>query len=340
MMVYADKFYYDQPIASANAHFVDDAITSDGTINVNTVILDNIQEDWGVIQYVVQQGDSLGGIARRFGTTTSRLQDINQLGRSPIRPWQKLLIVDDEEWFIYTIPAPINVGIFADKYGLNVQDLMSLNYLQDETEVLMAQQEIFINLDLEWAYQAGLLERPKPKPVVVRKPATPVVQTASRTRTSNANVPAATISQPAPARSSSSSSDIVAQWTFNKNISNGFYRGHCTWYAAIITPEIFPYVSETQQNRPFGGNANQWYDNARNAWFAVGQSPRNGALIVYQNGWRWAYAWHVWRIMQYNAAEWKMLIREMNWKWKFIVTDRRESVDNANIKWYIYPPAG
>jgi hypothetical protein len=63
-------------------------------------------------------------------------------------------------------------------------------------------------------------------------------------------------------------------------------------------------------------------------------------LIVYQNGWRWAYAWHVGRIMQYKPAEWKMLIREMNWIGKFIVTDRRESVDNANIKWYIYPPAG
>ena len=128
----------------------------------------------------------------------------------------------------------------------------------------MAGQEIFINLGLESAYQAGLLERPKPRPVIVRKPTAPVA-TATRTRTSTANVPAATISQPAPTRSTSSSSDIVAQWTFNKNISNGFYRGHCTRYAAIITPEIFPYVSETRQDRPFGGNANAWYDNARNA---------------------------------------------------------------------------
>jgi hypothetical protein len=121
-----------------------------------------------------------------------------------------------------------------------------------------------VNVDFEQAYQAGLLERPKPKPVVVRRDPQPT-PTAVRRRTSTADVPAAIISQPAPTRSTSSSSDIVAQWTFNKNISNGFYRGHCTRYAAIITPEIFPYVSETRQDRPFGGNANAWYDNARNA---------------------------------------------------------------------------
>jgi hypothetical protein len=34
---------------------------------------------------------------------------------------------------------------------------------------------------------------------------------------------------------------------------------------AATTPQIFPYTSEHSQARPFGGNANQRYDNARNA---------------------------------------------------------------------------
>jgi len=34
---------------------------------------------------------------------------------------------------------------------------------------------------------------------------------------------------------------------------------------AVTTPQIFPYTSETTQARPFGGNANKRYDNAKNA---------------------------------------------------------------------------
>jgi hypothetical protein len=30
-------------------------------------------------------------------------------------------------------------------------------------------------------------------------------------------------------------------------------------------PSIFPYVSENVQERPFGGNAVEWYENARKA---------------------------------------------------------------------------
>jgi hypothetical protein len=34
---------------------------------------------------------------------------------------------------------------------------------------------------------------------------------------------------------------------------------------AATTPQIFPYINENTQARPFGGNAYQWYDNARAA---------------------------------------------------------------------------
>jgi hypothetical protein len=34
---------------------------------------------------------------------------------------------------------------------------------------------------------------------------------------------------------------------------------------AATTPQIFPYIGDNDQTRPFGGNANQWYDNAKNA---------------------------------------------------------------------------
>jgi surface antigen len=51
---------------------------------------------------------------------------------------------------------------------------------------------------------------------------------------------------------STSSSKILKKRTYNANITNGFYRGYCTWYVATQVPSIFHYTSETTQERPFG----------------------------------------------------------------------------------------
>lgn len=91
--------------------------------------------------------------------------------------------------------------------------------------------------------------------------------------------------------------------------------------------------------RPFGGNANQWYGNAQKAGFSVGQSPRAGSLIIYQNGSRWVSAGHVGRVIAYYPEKRQMIVRDMNYKGKFIYTDRWESIDNSNIKGYIYIPS-
>lgn len=332
MMVYADKFYKPTEQTTISATFTEQEKIDDGSINMNTVIISNNENEQGVLKYIVQPGDSLGKIASQFGTTVSHIQRINHLKNKPIRPGQELIITE-EEGFIYTIDAKINVAIFADKYNLNVEDVMTLNYIQDKSEMLQEGQELFLNLSMEQAYQAGLLERPKPKPVITYKPT-------SRTPAIRSNT---IISTPAAARSTSSrsssnsDSDIIAQWTFNKPIKNQFYAGHCTWYAAIITPEIFPYIDENTQSRPFGGNANQWYANAKAAGFEVGKTPRVGALIVYNRGYRWASAGHVGKVISYMPDEGRMIIRDMNRLGKFIVTERYEDVNDANILGYIYP---
>ena len=109
---------------------------------------------------------------------------------------------------------------------------------------------------------------------------------------------------------------------------------------AATTPQIFPYTSETTQARPFGGNANLRYNNARNAWFAVGSSPMVWSIVVYNRWWaRFASAWHVAKVISYNSADWSMILEEMNWSKKFVVDRRIERIDNPNIRWYIYMPA-
>ncbi|MBO4516270.1 hypothetical protein J5751_02300 [bacterium] len=42
--------------------------------------------------------------------------------------------------------------VFANKYSLNIEDLMTLNYIQDESEILQEGQEVFLPITLEKAY--------------------------------------------------------------------------------------------------------------------------------------------------------------------------------------------
>lgn len=58
---------------------------------------------------------------------------------------------------------------------------------------------------------------------------------------------------------------VIARWYDNSKVSNGFYKGNCTHWAAKRRPDIFPYTSSTTQSRPFGGNAKAWYYNAKAA---------------------------------------------------------------------------
>jgi LysM repeat protein len=77
----------------------------------------------------------LSKIASKFGTTVSQIKKTNGIAGA-IQPNQKLIITSEENGLLYTIPAKINILVFANKYSLNIDDLMSLNYIQDETEML------------------------------------------------------------------------------------------------------------------------------------------------------------------------------------------------------------
>jgi surface antigen len=47
-------------------------------------------------------------------------------------------------------------------------------------------------------------------------------------------------------------------------------------------------------------------------------------------------AGHVGKVVSYSASEGTMVIRDMNYAGKFIVTERYEDPDNSAIKCYIY----
>ncbi len=338
VIVYADKFQKGNEQVYVNTMaFAQTNNDNWALINLDMVSVEIWENNEWIINYIVQAWDTLSKIASSFGTTISHIKKTNNIN-GPIRPNQKLIITDENDWLLYTIAEKENVLVFANRYSLDVEDLMTLNYIQDETEILQDGQELFIPIDLDTAYDVGLLERPKPvykpKTTVTYKPT--ITKPTSTPKVSNTSSYVVNTSSPT---NNSFSSSILSTWVFNKNISNRFYVGHCTWYVAATTPQIFPYTSETSQVRPFGGNANQRYDNAKNAWFSVWSKPVVWSIVVYNKWWaQFASAWHVAKVISYNTSAGTMVIEEMNWSKKFVVQRRTDRIDNPNIRWYIYMP--
>jgi len=338
VIVYADKFSKGDDKLSINSNFIegDDGISNEINMDAITVNIDN--QDNGTIQYVVQPWDTLFKIASTFGTTISTIQKDNTL-KWEAQVGQTLKITTNDEGIVYTIPEKTNIVVFANKYNLNIQDLLTLNYIADQTELLNAGQEITINISKEKAYDLWLLQRPKPeiipqstityKPVINKPGSKPT----SKPWSTAAKNPTTTSSQSDDTSSPSNSNQwIISKWTYTKNITNGFARGQCTWYAAIISPNIFTYTDEDTQARPFGGNANQWCSNAKSAGFRIGSKPAAGAIIVYSR--LNSSAGHVGKVISYSDGT--MVIRDMNYAGKFIVTERYEDPNNGAIKCYIY----
>ena len=332
----ADRCSSPADLTYMNPTFVSDW-SKDIAINLDamSVSLDE-STDLAVVQYIVQEGDTLESIATEFWTTVSNLKKIN--GISSIKPWQKIVVTNEEDGILYKVRENQNIKVFANKYGLDLKDLMTLNYITDDSEILYQGQEIFINLSEEKANNIpGFIDKAQPDlsiPVVKPKPTTTkTTTTKTTTKTTSSAGASATISN---VTTNTNSSKILKKWTYNANINNGFYRGYCTWYVATQVPSIFQYTSETTQDRPFGWDAVKWYNNAKAAWYTVSKTPRSNSIVVYSK--LRSAAGHVWIVRQYpyNGDSSKMLVEDMNYAWKFVVTQRIESTSRGEIIGYIY----
>ena len=245
-----------------------------------------------------------------------------------------------------------NIKVFAQKYNLDLKDLMTLNYILDDSEMLQEGQELFINISSEKADKIpGFIDKvqpnlnPQPKPVAKPKTTNTSKSTGSTSKASNTSTSKGSSSSTTKTSksnttssnttsSSSSSSTTLSRRTYTKNISNGFARGYCTWYVATQKPSLFPYTSDTTQSRTFGGNANQRYKNAQAAGIPVGSTPKAGAIIVYSQ--LRSSAGHVGIVRAVDRDKGTMTIEDMNYEGKFVVTKRTESINRGGIIGYIY----
>ena len=331
----------DRCCSPADMQYVNPTFVSDGSkdvaINLDAMSVSMETDDIAVVQYIVQEWDTLDSIATEFWTTVSNLKKINWI--SWVKPWQKIVVTNEEDWILYKVRENQNIKVFANKYGLDLKDLMTLNYITDDSEILYEWQEIFINLSEEKANNIPwFIDKAQPDlSIPVVKPKTVVTKTTAGTKATYTTKTTNSASNwGAATASTSKSGKIVKKWTYNANINNGFYRGYCTWYVATQVPSIFKYTSENSQSRPFGWNASSWYSAAKAAWYTVSKTPRANSIIVYSK--LRSSAGHVWIVRQYpyNGDSSKMLVEDMNYAWKFVVTQRVESVSRGGIIWYIY----
>jgi len=85
--------------------------------------------------YIVQSGDSLWSISKKYGISVDKLKDINNLSGNLLNVGQKLLIKDtsssDDVGVYYTVKAGDTLYGIANKYSLSVDELKNMNNLKN-----------------------------------------------------------------------------------------------------------------------------------------------------------------------------------------------------------------
>ena len=109
-----------------------------------------------------------------------------------------------------------------------------------------------------------------------------------------------------------------------------FEKGTCTDYASSKRPELFNHNGK----RLITGNAKEWLSKANELWFATGRSPKSWSIAVYLPGDDGASSYGHVAYVESVQKDWTIIISDMNYRWKNIVTKRTVSADSA--AGYIY----
>lgn len=129
-----------------------------GSGNLLALISDDFKFDTQTpdVAYVVERGDSLSVIARRFNTSVNRLVALNQLrSRNRISIGQRLLLPQDNlnsqqaiaqanteppEDGEYIVRRGDTVSLIAARYGVTESELLTVNGIQDRNRIYPGQQ--------------------------------------------------------------------------------------------------------------------------------------------------------------------------------------------------------
>lgn len=198
------------------------------------------EEDGGVRIYTVAQGDTVSGIAARFGITINTILWANDLENvDAIRPGDQIFILP-VAGFSYVVQAGDTIDSIAAKYKSAKEKIIAFNELPANGELTVGEKITIPD---------GQKEIPRPAPgtnALERR------QYASAT--------------------GGSATDITPSFARPKEGKPGqghrFPYGYCTWYVA------------QKRYVPWRGNAGAWLFNARAFGYKTGKTPTVGSIVV------------------------------------------------------------
>ena len=86
--------------------------------------------------YIVQKGDTLYSISRKFNISVDTIKRLNKLNSNDIFVGQQLILVEPEkpvEYDIYIVKKGDSLWSISQKYNINVKDLIKINSLDNST---------------------------------------------------------------------------------------------------------------------------------------------------------------------------------------------------------------
>lgn len=359
IIIYADKFQVTLEPFPVKATFVDTKLSDNDdivSVRLDNVIIDDSKVGWN-ITYVIKPWDTIESIAQDVGTTLANIRRVNSLGNdAQVRSNGTVvnkdgtainkLTISDLPGIVVAMSSQTSVSEFAKQYALNEDDIKSLNNISDSKTILREWDELFLTISEPDAIKKWILEDPNavpPEQLLIAstsqdKEREKVVDSKSKKDTKTVK----------PTTTSKPKAQIVSAW-WAAGATNGiiwydkwsilstwfqkdkwyawFAAWYCTSYAASKRKDLF-----SDPDKAFRWNASAWYANAKKAGNSVWSKPKVWAIVVFAPG-RWASGYgHVWYVEEVDGD--KIVISDMNYKWRNIVT--RRVVDSDLAMGYIY----
>lgn len=198
------------------------------------------EQDGGVRIYTVALGDTVSGIATRFGITVNTILWANELDNvDAIRPGDQIFILP-VAGFAYVVQSGDTIDSIATKYKSSREKIIAFNELPANGDLTVGEQITIPD---------GYKEVPRPAP------GSDVLSPRQYASASGGNA-----------------TDITPSFARPREGKPGqghrFPYGYCTWYVA------------QKRYVPWRGNAGTWLYNARAFGYKTGKTPTVGSIVV------------------------------------------------------------
>ncbi len=260
----------------------------------------NIQSSRGVVEHVVQEGESMDSIAGKFGISTDQIRWSNGKKNTDIAVGD-VLYIPSASGIVYTVKSGDTIESIVGKYGSTAAEIIALNDLEISG----------ISEGMKILLKGGSLpETERPEYV----PPTPVYRNYSYTYSGSS--------------STRQNIRIIATGFYANSPGNPGVRGNCTWYAwywRSTDPRSLGALNGE------GRNARTWHINY--AYRGVGNTPVVGAVFQTSYG-GYGYG-HVGVVTAINP-DGSIEIEEMNYAGYAVINAATIPADQVGRFNYIY----